>query len=271
MTNMYRRNFKSTTCGIVAGALVCLAATYSQASDTYNDTRRLLSMLGGVQGMDAPLATLFQQGDERIKDLVQALDDPDQTVSRNAQVIIRYLGNDEGMSTLLSRHSKTGMYVLAGPVPLPLREWDYNFIQNSYLDKSNGWDNRAASYIYALALDNSPRAKVMLNEMVKSVARDKGSSVVKLALERAQASQPHKLLTGQENIAKLVQKNAFFIAPEDRQYLSTRVLGVNGAKDKALLEIHIDRGRLSEEWYHVVVRKYEQGWEFFSITRVAVS
>jgi hypothetical protein len=271
MTNMHRYRLDAIIFIITVGVLSGLGLISGQASETYNDTRKLLSALGSVRGMDAQLATLFQTGDERISDLVQALNDPDQTVRRNAQVVIRYLGNDEGMKALIEKYGTSETIMLAGSVPLPLREWDYKFISTYYQNRPQEWDTRAGAYIYALAFDGSPKAKAMLDGMVRSANKNEGSAVAHLAIENVQTGQTQKLLTGQDDLAGLVQSNAFFVAPEDRQHTSARLLGLNGLKDKALVEIHINRGRLSEEWYHVVVKKCGPGWKFFSITQVAVS
>ena len=46
------------------------------------------------------LKKLFEEEDARRPDLIQALYDPDQLVSLNAQSIIRYLANPQGLSAL---------------------------------------------------------------------------------------------------------------------------------------------------------------------------
>lgn|SRR5574341_337259 len=239
----------------------------SQSADTYKNTRQLLLELNGVHGKEEQLARLFRQGDDRIAELIRALDDSDKVVSRNAQVVIRYLGNEMGMKAVIQGYEKGETYMMAGPVPLPLRDWDYDYIRTYYL-KGSPWDHRSGSYIYALALEESPKARTLLDQMLENARDD--PKFVHLALERVQAP-PKRLLTGQGDLARLVLENAFFIAPQDRKNTSARLLGLNGAEDKALVEVHINRGPLAEEWYHVVIRKCDQGWKFFSITQVAVS
>ncbi len=244
-------------------------ATYSsQSPDTYKNTRQLLLELNGVHGKEEQLAKLFKQGDDRITDLIRALDDPDKVVSRNAQVVIRYLGSEIGMRAVVQAFGKQETYVMAGPVPLPLRDWDYDYIRTYYL-KGSPWDHRSGFYIYALALDESPKARMLLDQMIENARKD--PKFIHIDLDRVQASPPKRVLTGQGDFAKLVLENAFFIAPQDRKDTSARLLGLNGAEDKALVEVHINRGPLAEEWYHVVIRKCGQGWKFFSITQVAVS
>jgi hypothetical protein len=243
-------------------------ATYSSQSYTYKTTRQLLLELNGVHGKEEQLARLFKQGDDRITDLIRALDDPDKVVSRNAQVTIRYLGSDIGMRAMIQAYGRGGTYVMAGPVPLPLRDWDYEYIRNYYL-KGSPWDHRTGSYIYALALDESPKARTLLDQMIQNAKKD--PKFIHIDLDRVEASPPKGLLSGQGDLAKMVLESAFFIAPQDRKDTSARLLGLNGAEDKAIVEVHINRGPLAEEWYHVVVRKCDQGWKFFSITKVAQS
>ena len=111
---------------------------------------------------DETLTTLFSIGDVRIQDLIRALDDPDIVVKRNAQIVIRYLGNEAGMETLIECYQNTHIHWQAVPVPLPLRDWDYEYIRKRYFQKSARWDQGADSYIYALALDGGPKATALL-------------------------------------------------------------------------------------------------------------
>jgi len=234
------------------------------------DTRELLTELNSIKSDREVLATLFKTGDERISDLIEALNDHDREISVRAQIVIRYLGNETGMKALESWYKNQAQIVIAGPVPLPLRERDYEFINVEYIDKPGlAWI--ADSYIYALALDGSAKAKNLLNEMMKRAGPIDNSTAGGRALGRVFASAPRKLLTAQTDLAKMVLANAFFILPSDRAYSSSRLLALNAANDKALVEVYINRGPLAEEWYHVVISKQGRNWKFFSITQVAVS
>jgi hypothetical protein len=235
-----------------------------QTSNTYAETQRLLSSLGDVKNDRQILAALFKNGDGRIEDLIEALHDPDRNTSLRAQIVIRYLGNEAGMKALEEWYSKQNEILMSGPIPLPLRERDYKWISDQSI-------NDASNYIYALALDGSPRARAMLNEMMKREETAYDGTFASLALSRIKVSHPQKLLTGRRDLAKLVLRNAFFIPPVGRPYTSARLLGLNGRKDKALVEVYINAGPLAEEWYHVVISKHGRGWRFFSITQVAVS
>jgi hypothetical protein len=251
--------------------LVTTAYSSRCAATGYQDIRKLLTSLQDVKDDHEALAALFKTGDGRIMELIEALHDPDRNISLRAQIVIRYLGNETGMKALADWYSKQAEIVKSGPIPLPLKERDYEFIKNQYLNKpSSAWAS-ADQYIYALALDGSPRAKALLLELKKCAGTIDDSTVGGRAIRLATASDGEKVLIGQRNLAKLVSENAFFITAKDRPFTSAKLLGLNGTKDKALIEMYLNRGRLAEEWYHVVLSKHGQGWKFFSITQVALS
>lgn len=259
--------------GLVGLLLSCLglAGAFGNSQKKYQGTSKLLFEMNNRLDDKDKLATLFRIGDEGITDLIQALNDPNPKISLRAQVTIRYLGNDVGMNGLFEWYSRQSQFPVSGPIPLPLSEWDYRAIYANLINAPPERWTRAESYIYALALDKSPRAKAVLSELIRNASGLDESSVAGRAISRVQATQPAMLLTGERDLAKLVQSNAFFVVPEDRKYTSAQLLALNGAKDKALVEVYINRGRVSEEWYHVVIKRYGPGWKFFSITQVAVS
>ena len=227
--------------------------------------RKLLSEMKDYDLHPERLAALFRIGDARIGDLVNALDDPDKEVSLNAQIVIRYLGNEAGLKGLAEYYKKPRKeYWISGPIPIPLIDFDYDFIKSHP-------SNMGEEYIYALALDDSPKAK----ELLASIARTNGNastdSLMALALLRVNSGDPTKLLVGNTDLAKLVLDNAFFVGEQDKKYLSAHLVELNDTKNKALVEVYINRGVLAEEWWHVVINKRENGWRFFSITQVAVS
>lgn len=264
---MYSRALTTT----VVVLLIAANAFSLTDATTYPQTRKLLSALTHIKDERAALAALFKQGDARIDDLSQALQDPDRSISLRAQVVIRYLGNEAGMNALEDWYRKQIEIPTSGPIPLPLRERDYESIRKEFITQPVvTWDS-AEKYIYALALESSPRARAMLNEMMKRGENADAGLVAGEALRRVKVSHPEKLLIGRKDLARLVLRNAFFIAPLSRRYTSARLLGFNGVKDKALVEVYVNHGPLAEEWHHVVISKHGRGWRFFSITRVSVS
>jgi hypothetical protein len=213
---------------------------------------------------------LFNIGDKQIAELTKALNDSNLLVKRNAQVIIRYLRNDSGMSALTASYNKeTASIVVAGPIPIPLSEWDYNYIEKNYQKDFSGWDIPSTSFIYALAIDSSAKAKTVLNKLIDNAKNNPKAD--HLAFEKIKSINSNEILDDSSDLAKTVLDKAFFISTDDKKFVTSKIVTFNEAKDKALIEIHINRGALSEEWYHIVINKTEKGWRFLSITPVAVS
>jgi len=175
------------------------------------------------------------------------------------------------MKALEEWYGKQNEIVVSGPIPLPLRERDYEFIKDQFTNKPTQTWSSADKYIYALALDGSPRARMVLNDLMKHERQTAERTAAGETLRRVRVSHPKKLLTGGNVLAKLVLRKAFFIGPRSRPYTSARLIGFNGLKDKALVEVYVNPGPLAEEWYHVVISKHGRGWKFFSITQIAVS
>lgn len=239
----------------------------------YDDVRKLLSEIHSHRIDSDKLALLFKIGDKKIAELIQALDDENVEINTNAQAVIRYLGNEKGMKALQDWYGKQKKeYRVAGPIPLPISTYDYKFIEKNIVGQPpERWSSSSISYLYALALDDSPNSKSALAQLVARAGTLDQSSSIAYAIRQIQSTQPRRILKGQKDLSELVQKNAFFIAPRDQEYVSTKLLGFNGAKDKALIEVHIDRGILAKEWFHVVISLSKKGWKFFSIRQVAVS
>lgn len=252
------------------GARELFAGTESR---TYQNTRKLLAAMDDVKNDSDRLAVLFRVGDRRIEDLILALDDPDRDISLRAQIVIRYLGNVEGMREVIEWYdTRPSGHPIAGPIPLPLSDWDYKFVNTNLIGKPVGtWREIGVRYLFALAIDDSQQSKRVLDAMLKNASAVNEGTFIGHAIKQIQTGRPTDLLTGEKDLAKMVHDKAFFVSPEDRKDATARLLGLNGNKDKALVEVYINRGRLAEEWYHVVIRKCGQGWKFFSITPVAVS
>jgi len=233
----------------------------SQPAAVRGEIRELLVQMKSDHRSTKPLAVLFETGDQKINELIAALDDPNEDVSLSAQIVIRYLGNEEGMSALLKEERKQ----MTGPFPLPLRDWDYQFIRSQYLAKKSPPEALLDAYLFALALDGSPAALQLLSEVVKTVNNNG------FALKESRYLNVRDVRIHDGDLAAAVLNAATFVSVEDRKYTKPRLVAYTRSKDKALVELFIDRGPLAREWYHVVVKKTDGGWQFFSITQVAVS
>ena len=73
--------------------------TQRQKETSYAETRKLLLKMERNVDNKA-LKKLFEQGEERIHDLIRALSDPEKRVSLNSQLIIKYLSQPEGMAAV---------------------------------------------------------------------------------------------------------------------------------------------------------------------------
>jgi hypothetical protein len=218
---------------------------------------------------DQVLAALFEIGDGQTKELVRLLYDPNRDISLRAQILLRYLGNDTGIRRLNRWLGRQTRVVEAGPIPIPLRGRDYEVITSDYIEADPRKWRGAETYIVALAIDGSPRARMILSQLAK-LGRDlpdstKTGAILRLARDSRLPSLRIQFTQGES------LRNAFFVASEDRRYASAKFIGFSQKRDKAILEICINRGALAEEWYHVVVKTSERNWRYLSITQVGAS
>lgn len=267
MTSLRRNTFKIF---VVVVILLDWQTTVGQSAASFVETRRLLSEMGSNRLESENLATLFRVGDERINDLIKALDDSDEDIRLNAQIVIRYLGNDKGMDALLVKYEKAAprSFTFAGPAPLPIHELDYKFIDSICSERLPNPCNLPPSYIFALARDGSAKAISLLRKVIEHEKTRGNENVV---LRYAEAKQSNQVFGEKGNLQGVILNNAFFLSARERRLSNARLIAYNGMKDKALLEIHVDAGPLAEGWYHVVVSRHGQGWKIFSISLVSVS
>ena len=81
----------------LAGSIV--SAQQSSQSKTYAETKELLLKMERAHEYKA-LKKLFEESVARRSDLIQALYDPEQKVSLNAQTVIKYIGDPEALAGL---------------------------------------------------------------------------------------------------------------------------------------------------------------------------
>lgn len=247
----------------VLSALLCAgilspATNQSAKPSTYRDTKKLLEKLNDVRSDRETLAYLFHIGDLRIPDLVEALGDPNHAISVRAQVVLRYLGSKPGMQAYFDFDSnKPPHRLMSGPVPLPLHDWDFDVGMKGYLADPPKWNSRLRPYIYALVLDNSPRAQATLQEIRKRLPS--GTQVP------AAPVPPIKCLGTDCGLEELVISHAFFLSDGQKSEAHARFLAFSYHGDKALLEISTGAVPLGEQWFHVVLEKEVSGWRFFSV------
>jgi hypothetical protein len=251
---------------------------HGSASTTYLEMRKWLFQEGDDSTSDKSLQWLFRHGDERLEDLIHALQD-DFRVSFAAERIIRYLGNPKGMAELIDWYRKrTNIEGYGNIIPIPLSEWDYDRIEgfiNKPADRWGFWGDGlgyVSDYIYPLALDDSLKAQVYLQDIIRKTSglkRD-GSSVLEY-IDQVKESNPRKLLPDGKDLGKIVQENAFFLGHRPKGRVTTHVLTKTINDDKALIEIEQYWGALASATYHIVLKRERHGWRYISVTLVEIS
>jgi hypothetical protein len=89
---------------LVGLVLTCTsAAVAQQGSSTYSETRKWLLEAETTTGSSS-LRKLFEHGDERIDDLIAALNDKESKVSINAYRVIQYLALPKGVEVLSTKN-----------------------------------------------------------------------------------------------------------------------------------------------------------------------
>lgn len=227
-----------------------------------------------VGGENKAISKLFQIGDKCINDIIFNLNGKDFQMSVAAQEIIRYLGNEKGLIALETwNKNNSKSYPVWGPVPTPIMDFDYEMIEANLLGDSQRYLGLLTSkYFYALAIDkNSPKSKLLFQRILRNLEADNEETITRRIADHFKNNYPLKSFLSTKNIENSVLDNAFFLSEEDKKFTNAKLLSFNENKDKALIELHLSRGLLAEEWHHVVIKKIENNWEFFSITFIKQS
>lgn len=245
---------------------VCLINGQSKTKDNY--IRDRLSTELYVGSYTENLSNLFQIGDSKIDELIKYLDDSDEKARYNAQLVIRYLGNQKGMDAVISKYLSNKKHSPVPPIPLPLREPDYNFIETNYLKKDIRKSIIFEEYLYALCLDRTGRSREVFESLVKKIKankfkidRNKYKNTANVVLTVPDESQ----------LASSCLQHSIFISEQERILARTSLLAVNSNKSKALIEIYVNGGPLATKTYHVVLEKMNETWRFYSISLVLIS
>ncbi len=246
---------------VISFSNLCFAQTQSK---TYKNTRKLLAKMDRTF-FDSTLRKLFQIGDDRIDDLIKALDDTEDEVSINTQIVIRALGNEKGTKALYKWYEKGGRenkgfsIYLGSLTPLPLNEWEFNQIDN-YLESKDSNKHLMNSLFYALILDETEKSDRYLQKLEK----------IGFGIE-PEILQIKKSFENGGDLPKAILKNAFFLTDEEKKYSTAKLMAYNKSKNKALIYVKRDFGALMEAWFHVVVIKSGDSWKFYSIAQTGNS
>lgn len=232
-------------------------------------TRNLLLQLKVDGRQNKNLAILFNEGEDRSNDLAKLLEDSDSIVRINAQIIIRYLNNSNGMNALFSNYEKNTVNIV-GQIPVPLHAWDYEFVNSTLLDKPENFGQISTEYLYALALDKSPCSRKLLLELIKTAKLAKTDPFVINTVINENFGKSFRV-EGSDDLAKIVLKNSTFLSDIAKKNSTAKIIAYNSDKSKSLIEIYVNYGVLAEETYHIVVSKTGDFWSIFSISQIAGS
>ena len=232
-------------------------------------TRELLSNLIVDGAQNKNLAILFNEGDDRTSDLIELLEDSDPAIRRNSQIVIRYLNSTAGMNSVFSSYKRNGVSII-GQVPIPLHDWDYDFIASTLIGKPENFGQISTEYLYALALDGSPRSTQFLLELIETAKSAKTDPfVIKSVIER-RLRESFQAKPGSD-LAMTVFKKSKMFSNSAKKHGSARIIAYNSNATKALIEIYVNYGVLADESYHVVVRKSGNGWSVSSFSQISGS
>lgn len=234
----------------------------------------LMDLSKRVGGENEAISKLFEIGDECIDDLISTLNSTDFQMSVAAQEAIRYLGNEKGLEALDAwNKGNKRSYAVWGPIPVPIMDFDHEMIETNLIENDRKYLGLLTSkYFFALAIDKgSLKSRNLLQKLLKRFESVDKESITKQIVDHFNNGYPLKPFSEAKSIEDAVLENAFFLSKEDKNFTTAKLLSFNGKKDKALVELHLSRGFLAEEWHHVVLKKVGNQWEFFSITFIRQS
>ena len=255
-----------TYVGSAIAALLAVLSFATNGSQGTTDVRRLLLEMTRNHTSTEQLAVLFQADERQVDVLVRALEDPDPEVKLNAQIVIRYLGNEREMRAWFKLHEAGKSTSFTAPIPIPLQKWDYEFVREFYLRDNVRTEPLLEAYLFALVLDGSIEAEQLFGAVIANCKKHgfniAGSRFLKVR---------NVGIDTDNDLAREVFAEASFLSARARQYTTAKLLAYSASKDKALVELFVNGGPLAQEWWHVVLSKHGNVWKFFSITQVAVS
>jgi hypothetical protein len=211
---------------------------------------------------------IFADGSTSTPKLIEALNDSNKAVNLNAQLMLRLIGDHKGITDLHDWYEKPRpvLSIVNGPVPVPLRDWDYQQIGAVLARPPREWRENALNYLYALSIDQSRHAKELLTKMLSAAETDNNSAAFQVAanLRRWQAeADACSPATPQE----FVRKHSFFLAPEERKNSKIKLIGYSNDKHLALLSVSQTFGNS----FWVVLRNTSTCWRYQSAALYATN
>jgi hypothetical protein len=216
------------------------------------------------------MAKLFRQEGDVVPELVSALDDSDERVAGRAQIMLRLIGDEEGVRRLLAWYEqrRAVLRTVNGPVQTPLQEWDYKQIADMLQARpSSKWKENPINSLFALAIDHSPRAQSFFAQMIDAIpARDDLTPLFQFATyvrdrpQEAAACEPGDPL-------EFVTRNAFFMPAEEKG--SSALEQISSATGGRLLLVRVSRA--FGNTFLVVLRRPSDCWRYQSVALYSVN
>jgi len=222
---------------------------------------RIRKLLLDDSFQSAGMPKIFSEGRTSTLALVDALDDEDERVNLNAQLMLRLLGDERGIQRLHEWYEKPRpiLKVINGPIPVPLRQWDYLQIEAILARPRREWRNDAINYLLALAIDGSAHAQELQKRMMSTAPEDESTISQMVA----------NLIHGQQQAAAcgvgapqvLLRRNAFFLTPDERKSATIKQLAYANNRQLALLSVAHTFGNT----FLVVLKRAVGCWKFQSV------
>ena len=224
--------------------LIPCPQTSAGQSKTSSKTYHLLNRLE-LSGKNLAKAFIF--GNQHPDELVIALQDPNPHVRVNAQRLIRYLGDPEGMQALFAFYESGGTNIFVGPVPVPLSEWDFIHLEKEVLCDRCQLRGPDVDYIYALAIDGSPQSQ----EMLRRIKLKANTTLLFGDLTTLE-------IFDSKELSKNLIDRAFYLDQEDKKASTIHLIARTADTRKELYAIHVDHGPLAENGFTSCLKGMEQ-------------
>jgi hypothetical protein len=215
------------------------------------------------------MGKLFSQGEAVVPRLVDALDDPDERVNQQAQLMLRLIGGERGIQGLHEWYERPRplVKIINGPVPVPLREWDYKQVEGILSRPPRAWREDAVNYIFALAIDGSLRARGLLRKMAASISEEERTTGAFQALSDVERLGKEAAACRQGPPQVAVRRGAFFLTGQERSAADIALLAYAGEKHHALVSVSQTFGST----FLVVLRRVGTCWEYQSIAHYSTN
>ncbi len=215
------------------------------------------------------MAKIFEEGSPLVPQLIVLLNDHDGSVSDNAQLMLRIIGDAPGIQALQDwyQQPRPALRMVNGPVPSPLTDWDYGHIETAILShRYQEWKTEAVNYLLALFVDGSPRADQMLKKMLNEVPPN-GPTVVSNLAGRMRDNSPHTERCFSGVIEKEIVEGAFFLSPAEKKRSVVNILAYDEGHRRALVTVSQTFGNT----FLVVLSRGESCWQYQSISLYSIN